>query len=42
MTQETFNVRASQLIKEVSEHSHKDELIRLMREQVLDDVYTNY
>ena len=41
MTQETINVRTSQLIKEVSEHPHKDELIRLMQEQLLEDVYTN-
>ena len=37
MSTKTFNRRLETLIKDVDNHPHKDELIKLMEEQVVDD-----
>ena len=37
MSTKTFNRRLETLIKDVNNHPHKDELIKLMEEQVQDD-----
>jgi len=37
MSTKTFNRRLETLIKDVDNHPHKDELIKLMEEQVQDD-----
>lgn len=37
MTDKTFEKRLQQLIVEVMQHPHKDELLRLAQEQLLDD-----
>lgn len=37
MTEQTFNRRLSQLIEEVMQHPHKNELLKLAQEQLLDD-----
>lgn len=37
MSEETFNLRLSQLIAEVVEHPHREEIIRLAEEQLADD-----
>ena len=37
MTEQTFNRRLSQLIDEVMQHPHKEELLKLAQDQLLDD-----
>lgn len=39
MTEQTFNRRLKQLIDEVMQHPHKDELIQLAHEQLADDTF---
>lgn len=39
MSEETFNRRLDQLIKEVMQHPHKDELLQLAQEQLADDTF---
>ena len=39
MTNKTEQIRTAELIKEVSNHPHKEELIELMYEQMEDDHY---
>lgn len=38
MTKKTLERRTQQLISEVMQHLHKDELLQLMEEQLLDDM----
>ena len=37
MTDTTYNRYLNQLIVEVENHTHRDELLQLMQEQLLDD-----
>lgn len=37
MTEETFNRRLEQLVKEVMQHPHSEEILRLANEQLADD-----
>ena len=37
MTEYTFNRRLNQLITEVMQHPHKEELLNLCQDQLLDD-----
>lgn len=37
MNEQTFNKRLNQLVTLINIHSHKEELLRLMTEQVADD-----
>lgn len=37
MTEDTYNRLLQQLIKEISEHQYRDELLQLMQEQYVDD-----
>ena len=37
MTNRTFEIRYQELLKEINNHPHKDELIYLMAEQVAED-----
>ena len=37
---ETFEARLSGLIEEINKHSHTEELLNIMEEQVLDDTYS--
>lgn len=39
MTEETFNRRLDQLVREVMQHPHKDELLQLAHEQLMDDTF---
>ena len=39
MTKQTYNRRLNQLIAEVKDHTQRDELLKLMQEQLLDDTY---
>ena len=39
MTNRTFEIRYQELLKEINNHPHKDELIELMAEQVAEDTY---
>ena len=39
MTEQTYNRRLNQLIIEVENHTHCDELVKLMQEQLIDDTY---
>lgn len=36
---ETFETRLSGLVEEINKHSHTEELLNIMEEQVLDDTY---
>jgi len=42
MNDATFNFRLDTLIDEINMHPHKDEIIQLMHEQVIDDLTTTY
>ena len=39
MTEQTYNRRLNQLIIEVENHTRRDELLKLMQEQLIDDTY---
>ena len=39
MTEQTFNRRLDQLIQDVMQHPHKDELLKLAQEQLRDDTF---
>ena len=39
MTEQTYNRRLNQLIIEVENHTRRDELLKLMQEQLLDDTF---
>ena len=39
MTEATFNTRLQQLIAAVENHPHKDEIIALALDQLVDDTY---
>jgi len=39
MTEETFNRRLDQLVREVMQHPHKDELLQLAQDQLMDDTF---
>jgi hypothetical protein len=40
MTEATFNRLQERLIKEINAHPYREELIKLMEEQLVDDSYT--
>ena len=40
MKEQTFNRRLQQLVLQLNIHSHRDELLRLMTEQVAEDTNT--
>ena len=42
MNDATFNFRLDTLIDEINMHPHKDEIIQLMHEQVINDLTTKY
>ena len=39
MRKRTQEIRLAELIKEIKDHPHRDELIAIMNEQVSDDTY---
>lgn len=39
VTEQTFNRRLDQLIREVMQHPYKDELLKLAHEQLADDTF---
>ena len=39
MTEQTYNSRLNQLIIEVENHTRRDELLKLMQEQLIDDTF---
>lgn len=39
MTEKTFNRRLLQLKEEIMQHPHKDELLHLAQEQLIDDTF---
>ena len=39
MTKQTYNRRLNQLIIEVENHTQRNELLKLMQEQLIDDTY---
>jgi hypothetical protein len=39
MTEQTYNRRLNQLIIEVEDHTQRNELLKLMQEQLIDDTY---
>jgi hypothetical protein len=39
MTERTFTRRLEQLVRDVMQHPHKDELLQLAQEQLLDDTF---
>ena len=42
MTNRTQEIRFQELIKDIKKHPHKEELLDLMQEQVIDDTYKLY
>lgn len=41
MTKKTLERRTKQLIDEIMHHTHKEEIIKLMEEQLVDDAVEN-
>lgn len=39
MTEKTFNRRLAQLQEEIMQHPHKNELLKLAQEQLVDDTF---
>ena len=39
MKKRTQEIRLAELVRDVNKHSHKDELCKIMEEQVADDTY---
>ena len=39
MNEQTFTRRLQQLVLQLNIHTHRDELLRLMAEQVVEDTY---
>ena len=39
MSETTQQIRFAQLVSKIEKHDHKDELLALMQEQVLEDTY---
>ena len=39
MSESTFNRRLEQLIKEVMQHPHSEEVLKLTQEQLVDDTF---
>jgi len=39
MTNRTQEIRLQELIKDIKNHPHKEELLSLMNDQVIDDTY---
>lgn len=39
MTEKTFSRRLAQLQKEIMQHPHKNELLKLAQEQLVDDTF---
>ena len=39
MTEETFDRRLDQLIRQVMQHPHKDEVLQLAQDQLMDDTF---
>ena len=39
MKEQTFNRRLQQLVLQLNIHTHRDELLRIMAEQVIEDTY---
>ena len=37
MTEKTFNIRKAELLRAINKHPHKDELLNIMQQQLLDD-----
>ena len=37
MTEKTFNIRKAELLRDINKHPHKDELLNIMQQQLLDD-----
>ena len=44
MTKRTFDIRKAELLRDINKHPHKDELLNIMQQQLVDDnviVYTD-
>jgi hypothetical protein len=37
MNKKTFNIRKAQLLRDINNHPHKDELINIMQQQLAED-----
>ena len=37
MTETTFNIRKAELLRDTNNHPHRDELLHIMQQQLLDD-----
>ena len=37
MTETTFNIRKAELLRDVNNHPHRDELLHIMQQQLIDD-----
>ncbi len=42
MTEPTLQRRTKQLAQEIHNHPHREELLQLMQEQLMDDMITKY
>ena len=37
MTERTFNIRKAELLRDINKHPHKDELLNIMQQQLVED-----
>ncbi len=37
MTERTFNIRKAELLRDINKHPHRDELLNIMQQQLIDD-----
>ena len=37
MNERTFNIRKAELLRDINKHPHKDELLNIMQQQLVED-----
>ena len=40
MNERTFNIRKAELLRDINKHPHKDELLNIMQQQLVEDYVT--
>ncbi len=40
MNERTFNIRKAELLRDINKHPHKNELLNIMQQQLVDDYVT--
>jgi hypothetical protein len=40
MNERTFNIRKAELLRDINKHPHRDELLNIMQQQLVEDYVT--